>query len=405
MRGPGLGGLGLWLHLRGPSRRTTDSPSLPPLTEGQALILHVSEGHQNAAQQIRTRLNATRRDVRILTIGQDGIADPGRDRGAAEALIAAARPGCLLLLGPDLPGALITAAARDGVPVILGEARLDPQDMGWTLRAAMRRELLRRMQTILLTDPGSHEIAREMGLDPARLTMTGPVAAIHEPLPCAESEREAIAQLVRGRHSWLAAAIPENEDEAVLQAHLAALRQSHRALLFWAPRDPRRAGALAERIEAAGLNVARRDQDEDPTDEIHVMLTDGLAEMGLWYRLAPVSYLGGTLHGDDAAARHPFEPAALGSAIVHGPVTGRHPTEWQQLDGAGAARQVANAAGLAAAMAELSQPELIAALARNAWTVSTGGADVTLRICQPVLAALDAAPEGTADRPARATAP
>ncbi|MFD2813353.1 hypothetical protein ACFSYD_16260 [Paracoccus aerius] len=92
--------------------------------------------------------------------------------------------------------------------------------------------------------------------------------------------------------------------------------------------------------------------------------------------------------GDDAAARHPFEPAALGSAIVHGPHTARFATEWQQLGGAGAARQVSGAEELANAIAELSQPDLIATLASNAWTVSTGGADVTMRICAPVLDAI-----------------
>jgi 3-deoxy-D-manno-octulosonic-acid transferase len=197
-----------------------------------------------------------------------------------------------------------------------------------------------------------------------------------------------MAQLLRGRHAWLAASVPPDEEAAVLAAHHAALAQSHRALLFLAPRGPDRIDPLAEAIEASGLVVARRSWDEDPTDEVQVMLTDGPTEMGLWYRLAPVTYLGGTLSGDDTAARHPFEPAALGSAIVHGPHTDRHATEWQQLGGAGAARQVADAEGLATAIAELSQPDLIATLASNAWTVSTGGADVTMRICAPVLDAI-----------------
>ena len=218
--------------------------------------------------------------------------------------------------------------------------------------------------------------------------MTGPVAEIRDPLPCSEAERSVMAQLLRGRHAWLAASVPPDEEDAVLTAHHAALAQSHRALLFLAPRDPDRIAPLAQAIEACGLTVARRSWDEDPTDDVHVMLTDGPTEMGLWYRLAPVTYLGGTLGGDDAAARHPFEPAALGSAIVHGPHTDRFATEWQQLGGAGAARQVATPEDLAASIAELSQPDLIATLASNAWTVSTGGADVTMRICAPVLDAI-----------------
>ena len=383
-----LGKLGLWLHLRGPSR-----PSEPPSVPGNAgpvVLMHVSAHAEAAAQQVRARLTATRRDLVVMRIGEEDLVDPGRDMTAADALIEATRPRCLLLLGADMPGALITAAVQRDIPVVLGEARFGAADTRWSLRAGMRRDLLRQMRAVLLADPASLATAIRMGADPARLIMTGPVAAIHEPLPCTEPERQALAELMQARHSWLAAAIPEDEEQAVLDAHMAALRQSHRALLFCAPRDPARIEPLANAIEAAGLNVALRIRDEDPTDEVQVVITDGLTELGLWYRLAPVTYLGGTLNGDDHAARHPFEPAALGSAIVHGPATGRHQTEWRQLDGAGAARQVANAAELANAIAELTQPEMIAALASNAWTVSTGGADVTLRICEPVLAAIEA---------------
>ena len=57
-----------------------------------------------------------------------------------------------------------------------------------------------------------------------------------------------------------------------------------------------------------------------------------------------VSAGAGLFHGrhafarDGAAPRHPFELAALGSAIIHGLLTEAHSAEWTQLDGASAAR-------------------------------------------------------------------
>ncbi|MTD99868.1 3-deoxy-D-manno-octulosonic acid transferase [Paracoccus sp. YIM 132242] len=378
--GFGIGRLGLWWQLRQAAGQ--DGAPVPDIPQGAGplLLVHVSPDARVAFSQVQRRLMRARPDLRILELG-----DPSPS--AAEALIRAG-PAALLLFGSDLPPGLIDAASRHDLPVILAEARLAPEDAGWTLRALARRELLRSMRAVLVTDPASHATALRMGADRGCVAMTGPVAEIRDPLPCSEAERSVMAQLLRGRHAWLAASVPPDEEAAVLAAHHAALAQSHRALLFLAPRDPDRIDPLAEEIEASGLTVARRSRDEDPTDEVHVMLTDGPTEMGLWYRLAPVTYLGGTLGGDDAAARHPFEPAALGSAIVHGPMTQRFATEWQQLGGAGAARQVADAEGLAAAIAELSQPDLIATLASNAWTVSTGGADVTMRICAPVLDAI-----------------
>lgn len=372
----GIGRLGHWLQRR---KAAEDEPPLPdiPAGPGPLLLVRVAPDARAAFAQVQRRLMRARPDLRILEAGDPG--PPG-----AEALLQAG-PVALLVLGSDLPLPLISAARRRGLPAILAEARFGGADAGWSLQARRRRQVLRQMDPVLVTDPASHATALRMGVDPARVTMTGPVAEIRDPLPCSESERSAIAALLRGRHAWLAAAVPPDEEEAVLAAHHAALAQSHRALLFLAPRDPDRIDPLAAQIEASGLIVARRALDEDPTDDVQVMLTDGSTEMGLWYRLAPVTYMGGTLSGDDGAARHPFEPAALGSAIVHGPHTDRHATEWQQLGGAGAARQVATPADLAGAIAELSQPDLIATLASNAWRISTGGADVTMRICAPVL--------------------
>jgi 3-deoxy-D-manno-octulosonic-acid transferase len=383
----GLGRLGLWWQFQ--SHRQPAGPVHLPVHDGPTLLVHVSDRGKAAAGGVLRRLRASRRNLRIIEIGQDGIPDPAENLELADALIAASNAGTLLLLGAALPPALITAAHRRHLPIILGEAHFEQQDLDWSLRSSRRRALLRQVQQILVTDPNSQSRAIRMGVEASRVTMTGPVAEILEPLNYHEADRAAIALLMGGRHAWLAASLPEDEEDAVIAAHHAALHHSHRALLFLAPRDPDRLDILTERIEAEGLIVARRTLDEDPTDEIQVMLTDGPTEMGLWYRLSPVTYLGGTLNGDDSGARHPFEPAALGSAIVHGPHKGRHPTAWRQLDGAGAAREVRSAEDLAATIAELSQPDLVAARASNAWSVSTGGADVTIRICAPVLVALD----------------
>ncbi|MGN7870488.1 3-deoxy-D-manno-octulosonic acid transferase [Paracoccus sp. 22332] len=380
MAGTGIGRLALWMRrARIPAPDDAVAPEIPSGT-GPLLLVQIAPEARAAFAQVQRRLMRSRPDLRIF--------DAGDPSPAQAELLMQAGPAAVLLMGTDLPAALIQAASRRGLPIVLAEGRFSPEDTAWTLKASARRELLRQVRAILVTDPASRLVALRMGADRKRVTLTGPVAEIRDPLPCSEAERSVIAQLLRGRHAWLAASVPPDEEQAVLTAHHAALAQSHRALLFLAPRDPDRIAPLAEAIEASGLTVARRSLEEDPTDDVHVMLTDGPTEMGLWYRLAPVTYLGGTLGGDDAAARHPFEPAALGSAIAHGPHTDRFAAEWQQLRGAGAARQVADADDLAAAIAELSQPDLIATLASNAWTVSTGGADVTLRICAPVLDAI-----------------
>ena len=393
MTGAGLGRLGLWWHLRRAGTQVEDLPRIPP-GGGPVLVVHVTPDARPAETQLRRRLARARPGLRIVTVAPradgapDPAPDPAMDPGCMRALMDRARPAAVLALGTALPPALIAAAVDRDIPVILAEMRLTPDDLGWGMAARMRRHMLARAQAVLLTDAASHAAARRIGLHAWRLEMTGPVSEINEPLRCTEAERTFMAALMTGRHAWFAAAIPEAEEEAVIAAHLEVVHHSHRALLILAPEDPARLPDLAARIEAAGLIPARRDLDDEPTPEVQVMLTDGLIEMGLWYRLAPVTFMGGTLTGA-GTMRHPFEPAALGSAIVHGPEPGGFVTEWQQLDGAHAARRVAGPDDLAAALVELTQAELAASLATNAWRVSTGGADAAIRIADRVLGAID----------------
>lgn len=387
MPASGLGQLGLWLHLRGRRAAQPVKCKLPP-GSGPILMLASPPDKTEAAAQICARLRSARPGLRVFDVRQPEMPDISTDKYAVEDLLDQLAPSALLLLGAELPPALIAAAADRRLPMVLGEARFEQRDINWTMQAVLRRDLLAKIDAILVSDESSYQIALGMGATRRQLRMTGPVTAIREPLTCNERERATMAEMLSGRHAWLAACIPLAEENAVLAAHRAALRQSHRALLFLVPTRTERIAGLAADIEATGLLVARRDLDEDPVEEVQVMLSDGPTEMGLWYRLAPVTYMGGTLSGHDTAARHPFEPASLGSAIIHGPAIEKFATQWQQLDGAQAARRVLIPSDLADAVAELSQPDLIAALASNAWTVSTGGAGVAMQIAQPVLDAL-----------------
>ena len=117
-------------------------------------------------------------------------------------------------------------------------------------------------------------------------------------------------------------------------------------------------------------------------------MAEDSAELGLWYRLASVTYMGGTLTRGGESPRHPFEPAGLGSAIVHGPHPSAHAAEWQALDRAGGARRIYAAGALPSAIEDLSAPDAAARLARAAWEVATAGAEITRRIADAILSDL-----------------
>ena len=140
---------------------------------------------------------------------------------------------------------------------------------------------------------------------------------------------------------------------------------------------------MAQALDEAGLRVALRAEGAEPEDRTQVYLADGTSEMGLWLRLAPLTFLGGTL-ARGPGGRSPFEAAALGSALLHGPVTAPHKEAWLRLETAGATRAVSNAAELGQAVEALLAPDRAAAMAQAGWDVATEGAEVMNRVADLV---------------------
>jgi len=68
--------------------------------------------------------------------------------------------------------------------------------------------------------------------------------------------------------------------------------------------------------------------------------------MGLWYRLCLTCLIGGTFGPTEG--HNPWEPAALGSAILHGPRTANFAADFAALHQAGAAQLVQPEAVIAA---------------------------------------------------------
>lgn len=301
-------------------------------------------------------------------------------------------PSLVVLAGGEIRPSLLHDAAERGVPVLMVEARaplLMPGREGWY--PGLMRGALASLRQILVLDDAAARAFRRAGAEAGQLQIVGRMEEQSAALPCLEAERAALAQALATRPVWLAAGVPRVEEAAVIRAHREALRLSHRLVLILVPEDPARAASLAAELEEAeGWRVALRSADQEPDRETEVYIPDSAAEYGLWYRLAPVTFLGGSLLGD-GCGRSPMEPAALGSAIVYGPRPGRFGPAYGRLGAARAARAVASAADLQAGLNDLLSPDRAAKLAQAAWIVASEGVEVTGRVLDLIRQHLDTA--------------
>ena len=260
------------------------------------------------------------------------------------------------------PG-LMTSTARRGIPMMLINARMSRRSAWrWGRVPGMAAALIQSFRQIVTQDKVTVTRLLELGADPARLREGGNLKALVPVPDCDEREVEQLRRLLAGRPAWLAASTHEPEEEAIATAHQFAARSLTGLLTILAPRHPERGDAVAAMLAGRGLSVARRSLGEVPVVTTGVWLADTMGEMGLWLRLSPVCFIGGSIA--PLGGHNPFEAAALGSAILHGPETRNFEHIYAVLDKAGGARMVVDGGAIGGAIVVLIESEM----ARRAMT-------------------------------------
>lgn len=242
------------------------------------------------------------------------------------------RPALSVWAEQDLwPGAVAATAAR-GIPLALVNARMNGEAFARRRRLrGLYADLFARFRLITAQDEATGDHLRRLGARGVRVT--GSLKAAAPPLSAEPATLQALRQALTGRRlALLASSHPEDEALA-----LSSLREmADRPLLIIAPRAPERGAEIEAAAASHGLRATRRSAGQGPEGEVWIV--DTLGEMGLWYRLCPVSLMGGTFGATEG--HNPWEPAALGSAILHGPRVANFAADFAGLNQADAALEI-----------------------------------------------------------------
>jgi 3-deoxy-D-manno-octulosonic-acid transferase len=294
------------------------------------------------------------------------------------------RPDLALFVESELwPGAM-DALHRRGVPLLLVNARLSERSfVRWRRLGPLARALTGCLAGAAAQSLSDAERFRALGAE--NVGVCGNLKFDVPPPPADPAGIERLRAAIGGRPVLLAASTHPGEEEAVLAAH-AAIPADRRLLTILAPRHPERGAALAAQISAAGLTFARRSAGE-PIGAADVYLADTIGEMGLWYRLADMAFLGGSLV--PRGGQNPIEPAKLLVPILHGPHVANFHDVYGALGEAGAVVPVSDAAALGAAVRQLmddpARRQRLAAEAQACVARSAGALDRTLAVLKPFL--------------------
>jgi 3-deoxy-D-manno-octulosonic-acid transferase len=301
------------------------------------------------------------------------------------------RPAAALFVESEVWPVALAEAAKRGIPRIVVNARLSARSFRrWRKLPATAAAMFGAVDLVLAQSAEDGERFARLGA--AKVEVTGNLKVDGPPPPADAAELARLTTLLAGRPRWVAASTHPGEDEVVIAAHRILARDRPGLVTLLVPRHPERGGRIAETIARGGLPVALRSRGEPIGADTAVYVADTIGELGLFYRLAPVAFVGGSLAAK--GGQNPIEPARLGAAVVAGPHVANFASLYGDLAAAEALVTVTDAGELAAAVgALLDDPAAAAARAEAANAVAdrhAGALVRTLDRLEPLIAAVAA---------------
>ncbi|WP_018263113.1 3-deoxy-D-manno-octulosonic acid transferase [Methylobacterium sp. WSM2598] len=296
------------------------------------------------------------------------------------------RPDLAIVAESELwPNTILALDARQ-VPLILVNGRMSERSArGWARLPALARAVLSRIAICLVQT--REEAERFLRLGAPRVVVSG---NLKFDAPAPPADPQALAQfsaMLAGRPVWLAASTHPGEEAGIIAVHRRLAAQRPGLITLVVPRHPRRGAEIAAAGRAAGLRVALRSRGGLPDARTDLYVADTIGELGLFYRLAPVAFIGGSLV--ERGGQNPIEPARLDTPILHGPHVRNFAQAYAVLGQAGAALAVADEDALAEALGRLladpARRAAMAAAGRRAVTACGGALDRTMAALEPFI--------------------
>ncbi|MCP1673168.1 3-deoxy-D-manno-octulosonic-acid transferase [Natronocella acetinitrilica] len=272
---------------------------------------------------------------------------------AVAAFLNRLQPRLAIIVEMELWPNLFHGIHRRRIPLLLVNARLSASTAAGYSRVRRLMEPVLQCPTRIAAQ--SRDDARrllELGAPDERLVVAGSLK-FDQSVPASTREQGEVLrqQLGANRPTWIAASTREGEEEQVLAAHALVLKTLPETLLILVPRHPDRFDGVADLVQEAGFNLARRSEGGVCPAHVQVYLGDTMGELPLLYAASDIAFVGGSLV--PMGAHNLLEPAALGLPVLVGLHTYNFADITRQLVEAGACDQVADANLLADAVIEL----------------------------------------------------
>ena len=227
-------------------------------------------------------------------------------------------PDAVMWLESEFWPNILSVIKEKDIPLILVNGRVSEKSFASWQKLPLLSSQIQEMFTISFGQT-QQDAARLAALGAKNAQCVGNIKCAAAPLPVDPKEYESLFLQLRDRPCWVAASTHKGEEASVLYAHKQLKKKLPKLLTIVVPRHPQRGEEVERLFKKEKIKTNRRSLGEKITSQTDVYLADTIGELGLFYKLASVAFVGGSLI--KFGGQNILEPARLGKAVITGPYT------------------------------------------------------------------------------------
>jgi len=254
------------------------------------------------------------------------------------------RPDAAIFVESELWPQMLRRTHATGAAMALVNARLSEKSLrAWAKRPRLAAYLLEVFDLILTQNDAMAEAMVRIHAPAPKVARGQNLKSFAGPLPCDEDLIFNARAALGHRPVWVAASTHAGEEQIALAAHKKLVETHPDLLLILVPRHPERGTEVAQLIADAGIEYTCRSRGDMPAGAVY--LADTLGELGNWFALSEIVFLGGSLL--PIGGHNPFEVAQSGATVLSGNHVFNFAETYSAMEAVGAAQLVADADDLA----------------------------------------------------------
>ena len=182
-------------------------------------------------------------------------------------------------------------------------------------------EPLNAFDHIYLQDENSKTHFLELGVEEKKIKVCGPLKSAGTIFSDTSTLEKKIRNIMKNKLFWTAASLHESEEIEILEAYKLAKRKLPNLVLIIIPRSIELSKTtMCKSMKYSGFVKYRRKKGDLPNKNTEIFVVGRVGELGLWYKLSFISFIGNSLNYEKIkTGKNPYEALQARSIVIHGP--------------------------------------------------------------------------------------